>query len=101
MLKRGRVDAVLDYQKDIKLIWSQLELEEQFVVIDGVIIENVYSGFAADRADLKQHYEKAFLRLYQSGEIRKMILKHKLAEAEIPKITNGSEKTPPNSPPSQ
>jgi polar amino acid transport system substrate-binding protein len=101
MLKRGRVDAVLDYQKDIKLIWSQLELDEHFVVIDGVIIENVYIGFASDRVDLKQHYEKAFLRLYQSGKIRKMILKHKLAEAEIPKIKHEGNNTQPNSVPSQ
>ena len=101
MLKKGRVDAVLDFSKDIQLIWSPLQLDEHFVVIDGVIIENVYPGFAADKPDLKLHYEKAFLRLYQSGKVREMILKHKLAEAEIPKITNESEKTPPNSPPSQ
>ena len=96
MLKRGRVDAVLDYKKDIKLIWSPLQLDENFVVIDDVIIENVYSGFAADRADIKQHYENAFLR-----EIRKMILKHKLAEAEIPKIKHEGDNTQPNRPPSQ
>ena len=88
MLKKGRVDAVLDYKKDIKPLWKILELGEKFVVLDDVIVENVYPGFAVDRLDLKQHYDKSFLKLYQSGEIRKMMLKHKLSEARIPMLKN-------------
>ena len=96
MLKKGRADAVLDYKKDINLLWVPLQLDKDFVRIEDVILENVYPGFAADRPDLKEHYEKAFLRLYESGKIREMMLKHKISEARIPTIETEKKSTSPN-----
>ena len=38
MLKKGRVDAVLDYKDDIQLIWNSLELDKGYVMLDDVIL---------------------------------------------------------------
>ncbi|PQJ28272.1 substrate-binding periplasmic protein [Rubritalea profundi] len=95
MLKKGRVDAVLDFKKDIQFLWKSLELEQNFVIIDGVILENVYTGFALNKSELKEHYEKAFHNLYESGEVQKMMLKHKLSDARAPVIKVDGETQPP------
>lgn len=92
MLKRGRVDAVLDYKKDIQLLWKPLDLDAQFVALDGVIHENVYPGFAEGNPEIKQHYEKSFLQLYKSGEIHKLMRKHKLPEDRVPSLDLESNK---------
>jgi ABC-type amino acid transport substrate-binding protein len=95
MLKKGRVDAVLDFKKDIHLVWESLELEQNFVIIDDVILENVYSAFTLKKPKLKEHYETAFLNLYESGEVQKMMLKHKLSDARAPVIKDEGKTQPP------
>ncbi|MFC4992344.1 substrate-binding periplasmic protein [Rubritalea tangerina] len=88
MLKMGRVDAVLDYKKDMATYWNLLDMQDQWVIIDGVITENVYPGFALDQKDLKAHYEKTFLTLYQNGTIKTLMQKHKIAKERFPIIDN-------------
>jgi ABC-type amino acid transport substrate-binding protein len=86
MLKRGRVDAVLDYEKDIQILWEETALDNDYVMVRDVIIEQVFFGFAENRTDLKARFDQEFRKLYQSGSLKTLFLKHSLSEARVPKI---------------
>lgn len=86
MLKRDRTDAVLDYEKDIKLLWEETQLGDDFALINGVILELVYFGFANDRDDLKTRFDTEFKKIYLSGKLKTLFLKHNLPAARVPEI---------------
>ncbi|MFC5050783.1 substrate-binding periplasmic protein [Rubritalea spongiae] len=86
MLKRGRTDAVLDYEKDIQALWKDSQLGDDYVLITGVIPELVYFGFATSRNDLKARFDAEYKKLYQSGKLKKLFLKHNLCADRVPKI---------------
>ena len=84
MLKANRVDAVLDYEIDIKKHWQESGLDEQFTIINAVIANQAFFGFAKKEQELKAHFEKMFLALVQSGKILELGQKNSLDAARIP-----------------
>lgn len=86
MLKRGRTDAVLDYEKDIQLLWEETQLGNDYRLITDFAHELVFFGFSDKRDDLKQRFDAEFKKLYQSGKLKALFLKHNLAADRVPEI---------------
>ncbi|MCL1090818.1 ABC transporter substrate-binding protein [Shewanella profunda] len=75
-LNAGRIDAVLDYQKDILALVPRLKSPQNFNIIQGVIKAEAYFAFAdTDKGImLKQHFDREHKRLIDSGEQERLYL---------------------------
>ena len=75
-LNAGRIDAVLDYQKDILALVPRLKSPQKFNIIQGVIKAEAYFAFAdTDKGMmLKQHFNREHKRLIDSGEQERLYL---------------------------
>lgn len=84
MLSIGRIDAVLDYNGDIKKLWRESGLDENYTIIKAVLTNQAYFAFARGQQDLKKHFEKTFQTLVQSGKILELGKKNGLEENQLP-----------------
>jgi hypothetical protein len=75
-LNFGRIDAVLDYKKEILALVPKLKTPQTFVIIQGVLKTEVYFAFAnTDKGRmLKQHFDQEHKLLIDSGEQDRLFL---------------------------
>ena len=69
-LNIGRIDAVLDYKKNIEALAAQLKEPQRFVIIPGVLNAETFFAFANTEKGrmLKQHFDIEHKKLIESGE---------------------------------
>ncbi len=84
MLGAHRVDGVLDYKNDIKKMWGQAGLGDDYVVIESVIVQKAYYAFSGNNPALKARFMHVFPRLVQSGKILEIGLKYGLDGKKLP-----------------
>lgn len=66
----GRIDALLDYKKNLESLIPQLKEPQQFVIIQGVLNAEIFFAFANTEKGqmLKQQFDMAHKKLIDSGE---------------------------------
>lgn len=84
MLGAGRVDAVLDYQADLRKVWDRAGLNDNFTILTGVISNKAYMAFSKKRYDLRSHFEKRFTALIQDGTIARIGKRYGMAPENLP-----------------
>ncbi len=86
MLKNGKVDAVLDYELDIKMNWDKALLGDNFTIKKSVVVSNAYFGFSENKPHLKKIFQEQFKLLYKSGRIAELMKKNIGNTKKIPII---------------
>ncbi len=75
MLKKGKIDAVLDYKADINELRKKARLGKNFKIFSKVISSKVYFVFAKNRKKLQTYFNMKFKKMYQTGELSKLMKK--------------------------
>jgi len=84
MLSVGRIDAILDYEADIKNMWKESGLDEDFIIIKAVLVSKAFFAFSRDQQGLKKHFEEKFPELLQSGKIYEIGKLYGIEESQLP-----------------
>lgn len=68
-LNEGRIDAVLDYRPGLEAATRKIGEPVNYVIVDNVLNENVYFGFADTRfgSSLKLHFDSVHKQLIDDG----------------------------------
>lgn len=84
MLKAGRVDAVLDYKNDLKKLWDKSGLNDDYVIVERVIVKNAYYAFADRSHALKKHFLEVYPALVKSKKILEIGLQYGVEARSLP-----------------
>jgi len=84
MLKIGRIDAVLDYLADMKNLWEQACLDDNYIIMEAVLASPAFFAFSREQQDLKKHFETKFQELLQSGRVYELGRKYGIEESQLP-----------------
>lgn len=85
MLISGRTDAILNYRNDIKASYKLLGRDD-FHIIEGVFTQPSYFVFYDSEKALhyKAIFDEAIKKMINSGEYRKLVMKHLNDESYYP-----------------
>lgn len=77
MLMKGRVDAVADYEADIRVAETEGKLKPTYVIKKAVVKNPVYFGFgiSAKAKKARAEYEVRMKQMISSGELKALYLK--------------------------
>lgn len=76
MLKTKRVDAILDYELQMKPHLNKLHFNNDIICKKSIFTKDVFFAFSNDNKKLKKYFDKKFLNLYISGELKTIMLKN-------------------------
>ena len=78
MLMSGRVDAVLDYERNFRKALQEMGVEEDVVILDGVFFPPIFFAFhnSPKALEYKRIFDTEMLKLRASGKVRELLIKN-------------------------
>jgi len=86
MLQTGRVDAVLDYESNIRSFWDTTKLGQTFVIKRAIIRNNLHVAFTNSQRgqQIKKVYDLGFIQALKNGEIKALFNQYNVNLATYP-----------------